>query len=92
LSDNRKVFFLSIGASGMAGYETINWGEKLLPDGATITNTDAFLWGAALTLETEIYLSDRVVIICNVRERLLSGSSIGKLNTRFGLGIKFIIN
>jgi hypothetical protein len=92
LSDNRKTFFLSVGASAMAGYETINWGEKLLPDGATIANTDAFLWGAALTLETEIYLSDRVVIIGNVRERLLTGSSIGKLNTRFGVGIKFIIN
>jgi hypothetical protein len=92
LSDSRKTFFTSIGASLMAGYETINWGEKLLPDGATINHTDVFLWGGALTLETEIYLADRVVLLFNLRERLLSGSSIGKLNTQFGLGIKFIIN
>jgi len=92
LSDSRKTVFVSVGASGMAGYETINWNVKLLPDGATIVNNDAFLWGAALTLETEIYLIDRLVLLVNIRERLLSGSSIGKLNTQFGLGIKFIVN
>jgi len=92
LSDSKKTFFVSIGASAVAGYETVNWNDKLLPDGATIQNTDAFLFGAALTLETEIYLSDRIVLLANVRERLLTGSSIGKLNTQFGLGMKFIIN
>ena len=92
LSDNRKTFFVSIGASAMAGYETVNWNEKLLPDGATIRNQDAFLFGGALTLEMEIYFSDRVVMLANVRQRLLSGSSIGKLNTQFGIGMKVIIN
>jgi hypothetical protein len=76
----------------MAGYETINWNEKLLPDGATINSSDAFLFGGALTLEMEIYLNDRYVLLANIRERLLSGSSIGKLNTQFGIGIKVIIN
>jgi hypothetical protein len=92
LSDSRKTFFASIGASLMAGYETVNWGEKMLPDGASISNTDAFLFGAALTLETEIYLSDRLVLLANVKERFLTGSTIGKLNTQLGLGIKVIIN
>jgi len=92
LSDSRKTFFASIGASGIAGYETINWNNKLLPDGATIENSDAFLWGAALTLETEIYLTDRIILLANIRERWLSASSVGKLNTQFGLGIKFIVN
>jgi len=76
----------------MAGYETINWGNKILPDGATINNGDAFLIGGALTLEMEIYLNDRYVLLANIRERLLAGSTVGKLNTQFGLGIKFIIN
>jgi hypothetical protein len=92
LSDPRKTFFLSVGASAMAGYETVNWNDKLLFDGATINNKDAFLYGGALTLETEIYLTDRIVLLVNVRERLLAGSSVGKLNTQFGLGLKFIIN
>ena len=92
LSDARKTFFCSIGASAVAGYETINWDEKLLLDGATILNKDAFLWGAALTLELETYISDRLVLLANIRQRLLSGSSVGKLNTQFGIGVKFIIN
>jgi len=92
LSDSRKTFFMSIGASVMAGYETINWNEKLLPDGAKIKNSDAFLIGGALTLELEIYLNDRLVLLANIRERLLQGSTVGKLNTQFGIGIKFIIN
>jgi hypothetical protein len=92
LSDWRKTFFLSLGASIMAGYETVNWNDKLLSDGATINNADAFLYGGALTLETEIYLSDRIVLLVNVRERLLAGSSVGKFQTQAGLGIKFRIN
>ena len=92
LSDWRKTFFLSFGASAMAGYETVNWNNKLLPDGATINNKDAFLYGGAVTLESEVYLTDRLVLLVNVRERLLAGSSVGKFNTQAGLGVKFIIN
>jgi hypothetical protein len=92
LSDWRKTFFVSVGASAMAGYETINWNDMVLFDGATINNSDAFLYGGALTLEMEIYLTDRLVLLANVRERLLAGSSVGKLNTQAGVGIKIIIN
>jgi hypothetical protein len=92
LSDWRKTFFLSLGASDMAGYETINWNDKRLSDGATINNGDTFLYGGALTLEAEIYLTDRIVLLAGVRERLLAGSSVGKFNTQLGIGIKYIIN
>ena len=30
LSDARKIVFFYIGASALAGYETVNWGDKLL--------------------------------------------------------------
>ena len=92
LSDPRKTFFLSAGVSAVAGYETINWNEKLLYDGATIDISDAFIYGGALTLESETYLSDRLVLLTNVRERLLMGSPVGKFNTQIGIGIKIIIN
>jgi hypothetical protein len=92
LSDRSKTVFFSLGASGLAGYETVNWGKKQLSDGATINNRDAFLYGGALTLETEIFITDWLVLLVNVRERLLGGSSVGLLNTQMGLGLKFIIN
>ncbi len=92
LSDRRKTFFLSAGLSALAGYETSNRSNKLLPDGSTLLNKDAFVYGGALTLELETYLTDRWVLLLNVRERALFGSSIGKFHTQVGVGMKFIIN
>ena len=92
LSDRSKTFFFSVGASALAGYETINFGRTLLPDGATIENRDGFIYGGALTFETEIFLIDRIALLINVRQRVLFGSSVGRFNTQFGTGIKFIIN
>ncbi len=92
LSDPSKTVFLSVGGSGLLGYETSNWGEKLLYDGATLTSQDAFIYGGAFTFEIETYLTDRIVLLLNVRERILWGSSIGHFHTQIGAGIKFIIN
>ena len=79
LSDRRKTFFLSLGLSA-------------LPDGATLSDEDCFIYGGALTLELEAYLTDRVALLVNARERMLFGSDIGKFHTQVGLGLKFIIN
>lgn len=88
----RKTFLFSIGLSGMAGYETVNWGKELLYDGSTIKNKDAILYGGALSLEIEAFLSDRTILLLHGRERLLFGSSINKIHLQVGVGIKFIIN
>jgi hypothetical protein len=92
LSNGSKTVFFSLGTSLLGGYETVNWDKKHLPDGSTIQNRDGFLYGGALTLETEIYLTNYLVLLVNARERMLMGSSVGKLNTQLGLGIKVIIN
>ncbi|KAA6331487.1 hypothetical protein EZS27_019913 [termite gut metagenome] len=92
LSDPSKTFFFSLGTSVVAGYETINWSEKRLFDGATITNDDNFLCGGAVTFEIETYLTDRLVLLLNARERIISGSSVNKFHFQAGIGIKVIIN
>ncbi len=92
LSDRKKIFFLSLGLSALAGYETSNWGDKLLPDGSTLTNKDGFVYGGALTLEQEGYITDRMVLLINARERCPFGSSVGKFHTQFGVGLKFMFN
>ncbi|MBN9300556.1 MULTISPECIES: conjugal transfer protein TraO [Dysgonomonas] len=92
LSDPSKTVSFSVGVSAMAGYETINWGKELLFDGATITSEDNFLYGGAVSFEIETYLTDRVVLLLNARERLLGGSLVNKFHTQIGLGIKIIIN
>ena len=92
LSDARKMLFVYAGASALAGYETVNWGEKVLPDGALLRDKDVFIYGGALTLDVEFYVADRIALLANLRERCLWGNSTGHFHTQFGLGVKFIIN
>ena len=92
LSDRNKTVLFSLGGSALAGYETSNWGEKTLFDGATLRDKDSFIYGGAITLEMETYLSDRVVLLLSARERMLWGTSAGLFHTQFGLGFKIVIN
>ena len=63
LSDRKKTFFLSLGLSALAGYETSNWGDTLTPKGSSITegktkpkplHTEATLLSAMETVGKEI--------------------------------------
>lgn len=92
LSDPSKTFFLSLGGSAVAGYETVNRGNKLLFDGSTLQNRDRFVYGGAITLEVETYLTDRVVLLLTGRERMLFGSDMTKFHTQFGVGLRFMLN
>ena len=60
--------------------------------GATLLDKDYSIYDDALTLELETYLTDRVALLLNARERALFGSDIGKFHTQVSLGLKFIIN
>ena len=92
LSDPTKTVFLSVGGSALAGYETVNWGDRMLFDGSTLLAKDAFVYGGAITLELEAYLTDRIVLLAGIRKRVLWGSSLDLFTTQFGLGVKFIIH
>ena len=91
LSDRRNNFFFSLGFSALAGYETINWGTKTLSDGSLITNRDRFIYGGAISFEIEAYLTDRIAILLNARERSLWGSDIGTFHNQIGIGLKYIL-
>lgn len=92
LSDANKVFLCYVGGSAMAGYETVNWGESLLHDGARITDGDAFVYGGAVSLEIETYLTNRTVLLLHARERCLWGGDTGNFHFQFGVGLKFILD
>jgi hypothetical protein len=80
-----------IGVSAHAGYESSNWGIKLLDDGATLMNRDGFIWGGALTAQLETYLSDKVVLLLQAKERGLFGTKFGNFHTQVGIGLRFVI-
>ena len=92
LSDGSKTFFLSAGVSALAGYETVNDGKKLLFDGSTIRNKDGFVYGGAVTLQAETYLTDRLVLLFYGRERCLWGGSTGHFHVQYGVGLKIMMD
>ena len=92
LSDGSKTFFLSAGISALAGYETVNGGKKLLFDGSTVRNKDGFIYGGAITLQAETYLTDRLVLLLYGRERCLWGGSTGRFHTQYGVGLKIMLD
>ena len=60
--------------------------------GGSARNKDRFLYGGAITLEIETYLSDRIILSMSGRERILWGTTSGHFHTQFGIGLKFIID
>lgn len=90
-SDPTKVLFLNIGGSALMGYEAVNGGKRLLNDGAALQGYESFIYGGAVTLEAEAYLSDKVVVLFRLRERVLWGSAASNFHTQYGLGIKIIL-
>ena len=75
----------------LAGYETVNWGEQMMPDGSRLTDGDNFIYGGALTLELSAYLTDKIVLLVNGRQRMLFGGDCGKFHSQVGVGIRFMI-
>ena len=92
LSDRSKTFCLSAGVSAVAGYETVNGGKKLLFDGSTLRNKDGFLYGGAVTLQAETYLTDRLVLLFYGRERCLWGGSTERFHAQYGVGLKIMLD
>lgn len=91
ISDYSQTFHLYGDVSAFCGYETVNWGDNILPDGSTLHNGDAFIYGGALTLQADFYLSDKIALTANVKERFVFGNSTGHFHTQYGIGVKFII-
>ena len=91
VSDYSQTFHLYGGVSALGGYETVNWGKSVLKDGSTIKAKDAFIYGGALTLQADFYLSDKIALTANVKERFVFGNSTGYFHTQYGVGVKFII-
>lgn len=91
VSDYSQTFHLYGGVSALGGYETVNWGNQILKDGATIGADDTFIYGGALTVAADFYLSDRFILGAHFKERFVFGNDTGHFLTQFGVHVKFII-
>lgn len=89
ISDYSQTFHLYAGISALAGYETVNWGESVLKDGATLNNGDAFIYGGAVNVQADFYLSDNFALGVNLKERFIFGNDTGHFRFSYGLTAKY---
>ena len=69
LADPSRTFFFYLGGSALAGYESVNRGERRLYDGSTLRHRARFLYGGAVPLEVDAYLAARMIPPLTGRER-----------------------
>lgn len=88
ISDYSQTFHFYGGISALAGYETINWGESVLKDGATLNAEDAFIYGGAVSIAADFYLSDNFALGLNLKERFIFGNDTGHFRFQYGISAK----
>ena len=89
LSDKGKNVFFYLGASAVAGYEDINKGEKLLPDGAKLLDGSRWVYGAGLRTSVELFLTDRIIVGGKAQLRYLFNSDVHRLRPTLSLGLRY---
>ncbi|MCM1141663.1 MAG: conjugal transfer protein TraO [Muribaculum sp.] len=88
-SSYAQFFHLYGGISVLAGYETVNWGESILKDGATLQADDAFIYGGAINVAADFYLTDNFALGVNLKERFIFGNNTGHFRFSYGLTAKY---
>lgn len=89
LNDYSHTFHLYAGVSALAGYECINNGKSLLSDGATIKAEDAFIYGGAVNVAIDFYLSDNFALGFNAKERFVFGNDTNHTHFNYGVSLKY---
>ena len=89
LSDRGKNVFLYSGISALGGYEQLNEGKKLLPDGATLLDHSRFVYGGAVHGSVEVFLTDRVLFLVKAQGRFLFGTDVHRFRPAVSAGLRF---
>ncbi|WP_436414105.1 conjugal transfer protein TraO [Petrimonas sp.] len=89
-SDAGKNVLLNTGITAVAGYETVNRNEKILPDGATLLDKDRFVYGGAYHLSLDIYAADNFVVFVKGKCNILWGSDVEMFRPALQTGIRII--
>lgn len=89
VSDYSQTFHLYSGVSALGGYETVNWGNSELKDGSTILAEDAFIYGGAVTLQADFYLTDNMALGAHIKERFVFGNDTGHFKFQYGIHFKY---
>ena len=89
LSDRGKNIFTYLGISALGGYEELNEGQRLLPDGARLLDRLRLVYGGAVHGSIECFLSDRLLLVLKAQGQVLLGSDLHRLRPALALGLRF---
>ena len=89
VSDNGKNVFAYAGISALGGYEELNEDKKLLLDGAKLLDDSHFVYGGAVHLSIECFLSDNVLLLFKGQGRILFGTDVHHFRPAVSAGIRF---
>ena len=89
MSDNGKNVLLYGGVSALGGYEEINEDKPFLPDGAKLLDRSRFVYGGALHLSLECFLTDNVLLLLKGQGRVLFGTDVHQFRPALSAGFKF---
>ena len=89
VSDNGKNVFAYAGISALGGYEEINDDKPFLPDGTKLLDRSRFVYGGALHLSIECFLSDNVLLLLKGQGRILFGTDVQHFRPAVSAGIRF---
>lgn len=89
LYDNGRNVFVYAGISALSGYEALNDDKKLLPDGATLLDRSRIVYGGAVHMTMEVFISDNIMFLIKAQGKMLFGSDLHRLRPAIAIGIKY---
>lgn len=82
---------LYAGIAALGGYEFVNNGETIMPNGATLQNQSRWVYGVSPMISLETYLHDRLVFVLRGEGRFLFNQQTYLIRPTIQAGLRVII-
>lgn len=86
-----RDILLYAGIAALGGYEFVNNGETIMPNGATLQNQSRWVYGVSPMISLETYLHDRLVFVLRGEGRFLFNQQTYLIHPTIQAGLKVII-
>lgn len=86
-----RDILLYAGIAALGGYEFVNNGETIMPNGATLQNQSRWVYGVTPMISLETYLHDRLVFVLRGEGRFLFNQQTYLIRPTIQAGLKVII-
>ena len=86
-----RDILLYAGIAALGGYEFVNNGENIMPNGATLQNQSRWVYGVSPMISLETYFHDRLVFVLRGEGRFLFNQQTYLIRPTIQAGLRVII-